>query len=157
MAAIIEEKERRVIPNWRSFGTTVALGELNTNSLNGNASPNLSIESYIREFNNNHTVPYAADLISAALVNGFTDNKNVEEAAKFLLDHKYEITISQGELANRILNGPLTSQNTIEDITIRQLNDCISNQDFINNIGRLKQHLIKLPIGDKMSMIIIKK
>lgn len=145
MAAIIEEKERRVIPNWRSFGTTVALGELNTNSLNGNASPNLSIESYIREFNNNHTVPYAADLISAALVNGFTDNKNVEEAAKFLLDHKYEITISQGELANRILNGPLTSQNTIEDITIRQLNDCISNQDFINNIGRLKQHLIKCP------------
>ena len=145
MAAIIEEKERRVIPNWRSFGTTVALGELNTNSLNGNASPNLSIESYIREFNNNHTVPYAADLISAALVNGFTDNKNVEEAAKFLLDHKYEITISQGELANRILNGPLASQNTIEDITIRQLNDCISNQDFINNIGRLKQHLIKCP------------
>ena len=95
MAAIIEEKERRVIPNWRSFGTTASLGELNANSIKNIEFPCLSIDSYICDFKNNHSVPYAADLLSAALVNGFSDNRNVEGAAQFLLKHKSEITASQ--------------------------------------------------------------
>ena len=145
MAAIIEEKERQVIPNWRSFTTTASLGELNANSLDSNASPILSVDPYIQDFQNNPSVPFAADLLSAALVNGFTNNKNVEGAAQFLLNHKYEITTSQEDLAKRILNGPMTSQNVIENITIKQLNDCLSNQDFINRIRDLKHHLINFP------------
>lgn len=145
MAAIIEEKERRVIPNWRSFRTTASLGELNAISLAPNDLPILSIDSYIRDFKNNHSVPFAADLLSAALVNGFADNKNVENAAEFLITHKHEITSSQEELATRILNGPTTIQNTIEKITINQLNDCISNQDYINRIRALKQHIFSFP------------
>ena len=145
MAAIIEEKDRRVIPNWRSFGITASLGELNANSLNSNNFPVLSVDSYIIDFKNNPSVPYAADLLSAALVNGYIDNKNVVEAAQLLLNHKDEITTSQEELANRVLNGPSTSQNVIENITIKQLNDCISNQDFINRIKELKQHLRNFP------------
>lgn len=145
MAAIIEEKERRVIPNWRSFGTTVSLGELSSYSSNSNDFPILSVDSYIRDFKNNPSVPFAADLLSAALVNGFTDDENVEVAAQFLLNNKHEITTSQEELAYRILNGPNLFQDIIGNITIKQLNDCISNQDFINRIRGLKQHLINFP------------
>ncbi len=145
MAAIIEEKDRRVIPNWRSFGTTASLGELNANSLNSNDLPVLSVDSYIRDFKDNPSVPFAADLLSAALVNGYTDNENVGVAAQFLLNNKQEITTSQEELAYRILNGPSGSQDVIEGITIKQLNDCITNQDFIKRIRVLKQHLIEFP------------
>lgn len=145
MAAIIEEKERRVIPNWRSFKTTASLGELNSNSLNSNDIPLLSVDSYIRDFNNNPSVPYAADLISAALVNGFADDKDVEKAAQFLLKNRHEITKSQEDLANRIISGPVISKDTIENITIQQLNVCISNQDFINRIRELKEYLINFP------------
>lgn len=145
MAAIIEEKERRVIPNWRSFRTTASLGELDAISLTQNDLPILSIDSYIRDFRNNSSVPFAADLLSAALVNGFDDNNNVKDAAQFLLNNKQKITTSQEELAYRILNGPNSSQDSIEGITIKQLNDCITNQDFINRIRVLKQHLIEFP------------
>ena len=145
MAAIIEEKERRVIPNWRSFEITASLGELNANKLKSNDFPKLSIDSYIRDFRNNSSVPFAADLLSAALVNGFDDNNNVKDAAQFLLSNKQEITTSQEELAYRILNGPSSSQDVIDSITIKQLNDNITNQDFINRIRVLKQYLIEFP------------
>ena len=145
MAAIIEDKDRRVIPNWRSFGTTVALGELNVNSKKNNDSPKLSIDSYIDDFRINQSVPYAADLLSASVVNGLTDNDDVERAAKFILNHQNEITISQKDLANKILYGPAKSHNTIESITIKQLNNCVSEQDFINRIRELKHYLISFP------------
>lgn len=145
MAAINEEKERRVIPNWRSFVTTASLGELNASTLKNSYIPVLSIDSYIHDFKNNPSVPFAADLLSAALVNGLTDDKNVEGAARFLMNHKHEITTSQEELANRIINGPSASLNVIEKITIKQLNDCISNKDYINRIRELKLHLNNFP------------
>ena len=63
MAAIIEEKDRRVIPNWRSFETTVSLGELNAISKRSYEVPTLSIDSYIRDYQNNKSIPYAADLL----------------------------------------------------------------------------------------------
>ncbi len=145
MAAIIEEKDRRVIPNWRSFGTTVLLGELNANTKKNNDFPVLSLDSYIKDFKENQSVPYAADLLSASLVNGLTDNNEVEKAAKFLLSHPKEITEPQKEIANKILFGPKTVQNAIENITINQLNDCISREDFIVKIRELKNHLISFP------------
>ena len=145
MATIIEEKERRVIPNWRSFYTTVSLGELSTNSLSSIDFPVLSIDSYIQDFKNNPSVPFAADLLSAALVNGYTVDENIEIAAQFLLNNKHEITTSQEALANRMLNGQSLSQDIIENITIKQLDNCISNQDFINKIRELKQHLNNFP------------
>lgn len=145
MATIIEEKDRRVIPNWRSFGTTVSLGELNANSIKCEDSPVLSIDSYIRDFRNNKSVPFAADLISASVVNGLSDNEDVEKAAQFILNHQNEITVSQRNLANKILYGPTMSQNTIESITIKQLNDCVSEQNYIKKIRELKQYLINFP------------
>lgn len=145
MATIIEEKERRVIPNWRSFGTTVSLGELDLSSKNTNSFPVLSIDSYISDFRSNQSVPFAADLLSASLVNGFTNNKDVEAAARFLLNHQNETTVSQRDLACKILYGPGSSRNDIENITIKQLDDCISEQDFINRIKELKQYLISYP------------
>ena len=87
MAVIFDNQERNLIPNWRSFDTTVVLGELDSFSTNGKISPNLSIGSYIDDFQQNRTVPFAADLISASIVNGFNKEPIVMEAANFIVEY----------------------------------------------------------------------
>ena len=79
MAVRIEKEERRVIPNWRSFKTTAYLGELDSVKQVENDNTNLSIDSYILDFNNNKTVTYAADLLSASVVNGFEERPEVKK------------------------------------------------------------------------------
>lgn len=105
MANLFEHKDRRVVPNWRSFGKTTTLGELNSFQIdNGLIDQETGIEEYIIDWKLNNTVIHAADLLSAAVVNNKKDNKIVIEAANFILQNQEKATLSQISLANGILN-----------------------------------------------------
>lgn len=105
MANLFEHKDRRVVPNWRSFGKTTTLGELNSFQ-NENLFPQqeISIEEYVIDWKLNKTVIHAADLLSAAFVNNKREEKTVIEAANFILKNQDEATPSQISLSNAILN-----------------------------------------------------
>lgn len=83
MANIFENKDRRVIPNWRSFKKTAVLGELDNNIGRVNKQPIrslISIDEYIEDWSHNKTIPHAGDLLSSAIVNGIASNEHVLEA-----------------------------------------------------------------------------
>ena len=89
MANLFEHKDRRVIPNWRSFGQTTVLGELNSFQINSQfLDHKTSIDEYIIDWKLNRTVIHAADLLSAAIINNKKEDKNVLEAANFILQNK---------------------------------------------------------------------
>jgi tetratricopeptide (TPR) repeat protein len=143
MAAIIEKKGRNLIPNWRSFSTTITLGELDSASISTIVKPNLSIEDYIVDFHKNETIPFAADLVSASIVNGFTDNEDVKKAAKFILNRQNQVTQSQYDISKKILS-PIESsiECPIDNITSKELESCLPEQEYRLKIQRLKKSVI---------------
>lgn len=105
MANFIQVKDRRVIPNWRSFNKTSHLGELN--SINKDfitPRKNLSIVDYEEAWVHNKTVAYAADLLCAASINAVFPNDIIISASKFIIENKDISTELQLQLANRYLN-----------------------------------------------------
>lgn len=107
MANLFEHKDRRVVPNWRSFGKTTMLGELNSFQIQNEISnQETSIEDYIIDWQLNKTVIHASDLLSAAIVNNKKDNAQVSDAAHFILLNQEKSSISQISLARQILNKP---------------------------------------------------
>ena len=107
MANLFEHNDRRVVPNWRSFGKTTVLGELNSfQEERAIQSNEVTIDDYILDWKFNRTVIHASDLLSAALVNNFINDANVIEAANFVLQNSGKASKSQISLANKILNKP---------------------------------------------------
>lgn len=108
MANLFEHKDRRVVPNWRSFGKTTVLGELNSFQLSKEILPiEPNIDDYIIDWQINKTVIHAADLLSAAIVNNKNDSQFINEAANFILDNKAKASKSQFSLACKILKKPI--------------------------------------------------
>ncbi|MDR0605034.1 MAG: hypothetical protein LBG80_12095 [Bacteroidales bacterium] len=147
MAIIIEKKERRLIPNWRIFSTTIALGELDASSLNPIVKPDLSIDNYIADFQANESISFAADLISASIVNGFADNAVVKEAAQFIVNRQNEVTKSQYDISKKILSTVTETQIdcSIDNITHKQLENCLHREDYFLQIQRLKKFVNDFP------------
>lgn len=109
MANAFEIEDRLVVPNWRSFGRTMAIGELDSlQPTKKEPVDQFSIDEYIIDFALNRTVPHAADLIGAAVVNNKTEDSKVLDAAKFILDFQDKATPSQIALSQKILGkGPI--------------------------------------------------
>lgn len=106
MININNEEERFVFPKWRSFGKTIALGELdsfNQNKLHKSKKTDV-IKEYIIDFELNQSNIYASELLSAAISNGLEDEEEVIKAAKFIKDSKNKITVSQKSLSETILS-----------------------------------------------------
>lgn len=106
MANIILEEERVVIPNWRSFWKTTALGELNVfrHGKVKNEKERSIIDEYVIDFKINQTPIHASELLSVAISNGLDCEDSVVEAANFLLTHESKASLSQILLSKAILN-----------------------------------------------------
>ncbi len=147
MANIFENKDRLVIPNWRSFKKTVLLGELDVPfKFIHKPDVNLSIDNYIEDFNNNLTIAHAGDLLSAALVNGFEKNNNVIDAAKFVLKNRSSASQSLALLAEHISSG---KSNIIENhfkpntVSISENEVYVDKNQIWERIHHLKQIIIE--------------
>jgi hypothetical protein len=143
MANLFEQKDRRVIPNWRSFYSTWRLNELYYSKKNivRQIERRLSINDYITAWDNNKSTSFAGDLISAAFVNGFVNIKEVKEAANSILNNKVS-TFSLNELARLILKTETEDTKTYEHSNI--LNEFIPSNYYIE-IKKTKERINNYP------------
>lgn len=145
MANIFENKDRRVIPNWRSFKKTSILGELDSPLHKiPKLDISLSIDSYIRDWLIYKTPAHAGDLISAAIVNGFEHNDNVINAAKFLINKPNSSTQAQISLAKKIIleTGDKNHSFKLDAITHEEFHDYLNPELIWKKIHLLKKNAI---------------
>lgn len=93
MANIFENKDRHVIPNWRSFENTAKLGELNgskTIKLDSSFKPDIS--DLIEDWKENKNLGVAGDIIGVALVCNQQENETVKEVSNYVLSQKHGTT-----------------------------------------------------------------
>ncbi len=150
MANLFEHKDRRVVPNWRSFGNTIVLGELNSFQKERIIPlEEVSIESYIIDWKFNKTVIHASDLLSAALVNNFKTNKDVIEAAKYILQNSKVASVSQISLANKILNNSeiIDLSAPFNSVTLQGLHSFTNTQPIWQKIRETKQNIKLYPFN----------
>lgn len=148
MANLFEHKDRRVIPNWRSFGKTTSLGELNSFQVDRIFSTQQSsIEEYIIDWNLNNTITHAADLLSAAIVNNKKNDKSVIEAASFIFENQNKASFSQISLASVILKKKEETDlaNLFTEVTLDKLPDLITSEPIRNKIKDTKELLRRYP------------
>ncbi len=130
MSTIFENKQRRVIPNFRSLKKTVELGELDANKNVLDPFVKDDLESYYKDFSEDKSIGTAGDLISAAIVNNIF-NPIVSDAAQFILNNKKESSSVQIQIAEKILDiGDNKIRPNIE--TIDELLE-LSNRPLIHN------------------------
>lgn len=150
MANLFIDKDRRVIPNWRSFGKTSVLGELNSFQNNWTEKPlEVGIDDYLIDWRLNKTTIHASDLLSASIVNNYTEEKEVIEAAEFILKNKLTATFSQIELANRILNKKtiFDPSRNLESINLNDINSIINIDATKFKIKETKKLIAKYPFN----------
>lgn len=147
MASLFEDKDRNVLPSWRSFTRTLHFGELNdfTSERAYLALTKLTIDDYLSSWGQNKTVPVAADLLSAAFVNGFIENPIVKEAATFIYSNKNKSTNAMIRLAESILNPTIEVQQKI--MFPATIEDCIELNDIYNSIKQIKNKIDKYPMN----------
>lgn len=148
MANLFEHKDRRVIPNWRSFGKTTTLGELNSFQLKSLLpTEDTSIEEYIIDWKLNKTVIHASDLLSAAIVNSKREEKSVIEAAYFVIENREKATLSQISLANAVLNKPVEKDlsERFTEVTLDKLPSLLNPEPIRIKIRETKNVLRQYP------------
>ena len=116
MAATTDTTGRLIIPRWRRFDLTAALGELGTGSLKpvdprpASAAPvaGTLLGNLVADWRENRTFGFAADLVGAALAGGAP--QHAQEAAQFILDLGPSVPTSALALARAALGQQTAAQ-----------------------------------------------
>jgi len=98
-----ENKKRKVIPRWRDFTTTTALGELSSpvaTRAEAEEEARDLVGSVYRQWQRNPTIWYAADALSSALVLGLEET--VRDVAQFVIENSAEAPQYLLKVARRI-------------------------------------------------------
>jgi tetratricopeptide (TPR) repeat protein len=101
----VEEKRRNVIPRWRDFKTTLALGELESVGKQITTVPPKEeghIDDQIEDWRRNQSLAFATDLVGAAFVLGITDD--IEEAAQFIISAESQSNDLQKRIARQAID-----------------------------------------------------
>src|SRR4051812_27848586 len=104
MANLFIRKDRHVVPNFRRFSDTVALGELDAASTTSVEPPDVDFDSRIGDWRTDPSIGIAGDIVSAALVSGRENIPEVQEAAAFILEHHDTSSPALLSVANRLLS-----------------------------------------------------
>ncbi len=106
MAGFSTDKDRKVIPRWRTLDQTLRLGELNSlmPPQDDYLVPSGVLESKIMDWLEHQTVGHAADLVGASLTLG--RETEATKAARFLLRGDHNASPWALELAERALADP---------------------------------------------------
>jgi Tfp pilus assembly protein PilF len=103
MANIFENKDRHVIPNWRSFENTAKLGELNgskTIQLNSSFKPDIS--DLLEDWKENKNLGVAGDILGVAIVCNQQNDKIVKDVSDFVIKQANDATPALIKAANSI-------------------------------------------------------
>ena len=146
MASLTINSTRNVVPNWRDYRTTAERGELNGNNAHRLKLPVFNIDDYIGAWQENNTIPYAGDLISAAIMGHQQANPIVVDAANFIIERREDVPDSLYKTALSIV--PALNSDGIENSnSISSRLDAILDQDSINKakIRFLRQLIQRYP------------
>lgn len=146
MASFSINTVRNVVPNWRDYKTTAKLGELGGNNATALTIPVFPINDYVDAWKENQSIPFAGDLISAAIMGDQKDNPFVVSAANFLLERRDEIPESLFRTALSIIPNKKLSEEKNTASTSKRL-DIILNQEHIykEKIGFLRKLIHRYP------------
>lgn len=150
MANFFEHKDRRMIPNWRSFERSIKLGELNSLLIKSTIqTEEVSIDDYIFDWERYKTIAFAADLISAAVANNLTENSIVKEAAKYIVANKHQATESQVSLSKKVLNHQeeIDFSADFAHLTLNELHEHINSNVVRDRINRTKKLISFYPFN----------
>lgn len=145
MANFLEQKERRVIPNWRNFIATVKSEELKYSYIINKVkvSNALSIKGYIDTWKFDKSISVAGDLISAAYVNNLLTDNEVNEAAKFIISNVKNSAKPAIDLAHIILQDK-TDYATTEEF-VQSFDDLLPIQYYRKLIAKYRELINNYP------------
>ena len=128
MASYKEKETRNVVPNWREYNKTAKLGEFGSTSIVARPIELFPIDEYVVAWQNSNSIPYAGDLLSAAIMNGHLSNPEVLTAARFIISHQDEAT---GVLVSTAKSFLATSEEiaAAAQLTVPQKINRIKNQE----------------------------
>lgn len=103
MSVLHEDKERKIIPRWRGFYTTLEIGELYpVHVLNKRRPISKDILAIKRkEWEENRSISFAADLMSTGVA--FGEEDYVKDAAEFILSNNKKLSETTKTIANHVL------------------------------------------------------
>ena len=101
MPPIVKKEKRNVIPRWRSFHQTLALGELARSPKDLPSTEDGQLEKRVWEWKRDRTIWHASDLVSCAFILQQPDL--AREAAEFILTAR-NAPVAAVSLASTLLN-----------------------------------------------------
>lgn len=139
MQVLHEDKDRKIIPRWRSFQRQLLIGELKPlEPLKEPIKlPRDFLDEKLKSWSENKTLTYATDLVSAAIVLG--RESEAVDAAKFILSKPKE----RNEVAHIVAKHALGIENKCNDIEINT--DKLDVERNKQDIHKLKIRLYKEP------------
>lgn len=105
MALFIDDTNRLIIPSWRQFDRSQ--GELRPTGTDGAEEQKRDIQEYLLEWKTNKNLVTAGELISAAIVNGITEEPVVLEAARYVVDYPSKSPVALQNASKGLLDIPL--------------------------------------------------
>jgi tetratricopeptide (TPR) repeat protein len=138
LASILKERDRKVVPRWRTSGVTLATGELGSTTAphERQSRDDASFTAKRREWRYNKSVPLATDIVGSAFVLG--REKEGVEAARFIVTNAEHASRIAQDLARRILHPYLLEPSPGNHI----------ERPEENNIRR-RIHIIRLRLHDQ--------
>ncbi len=128
MASLKEDETRNVVPNWRDYNKTAKFGEFGSSAAIAKPLELFPIDEYVLSWQANKTIPYAGDLVSAAILNGQQTNPFAIEAARFIVSHQDEATKVLVRTAQSIIATP-AEKAAAAQLTVPQKIEKIKNQE----------------------------
>jgi len=113
MASLFQDIDRRVVPNWRSYKDTCAIGELGYYNLRPAGGQLFTMDEYVNDWRDNRDVLFAGELICAAVSNNQIEREEVTDAATFILKNKHKASEVQIKLAGCVIRDAEQSQDII--------------------------------------------
>lgn len=134
-----EQQKRRVVPNWRFFSETKALGELESVRKEKGKFSLFAIDDYVDAWLNRKSFSTAGDLISAAITNGQRQNRYAVEAAKYVEEESpedYPVLVKSADyILNENTDDILKTPNQ-QDESIKRLENAQNMSDRIHDIRK---------------------
>lgn len=104
MALFIDSTERLLIPTWREFDKSFY--ELNPIGQHKHPAAKGDIQKYLTEWRINRNLVTAGELITAAIVNGLTEEPAVLEAARYVVDYPSKVPAPLMDASKNMISMP---------------------------------------------------
>jgi len=143
MASLFQDIDRRVVPNWRSYKDTCAIGELGYYNLRPAGGQLFTMDEYVNDWRDNRDVLFAGELICAAVSNNQIEREEVTDAATFILKNKHKASEVQIKLAGCVIRDAEQSQDIIAGNGL--LDKLLGTEKIVGDIILLKERIRQYP------------